>query len=144
MVLKKEVRRESFAVFHHCLVTYINFYVLLEWFCIIFIMYYQKYLKNMVWCRTRRSIGGSFHPSVTLHSQLFCLSHDGKMLISAGHWDCSVRVFSLTKNKTLCSVIRHFGKYYLLTLKDTKHIQFRAEHLLCLCELLNLFIFSKK
>ncbi|XP_046670158.1 neurobeachin-like protein 1 isoform X2 [Homalodisca vitripennis] len=58
--------------------------------------------------KSRRSIAGSFHPSITLHSQLFCVSHDGKMLITAGHWDCSVRVFSLTKNKTLVSVIRHF------------------------------------
>ncbi|XP_054270115.1 neurobeachin-like protein 1 [Macrosteles quadrilineatus] len=58
--------------------------------------------------KTRRSVSDSFHPSISPNSQLFCVSHDGKMLITAGHWDCSVRVYSLTKNKTLVSVIRHF------------------------------------
>ena len=33
---------------------------------------------------------------------------------SAGHWDCSVRAFSLTKNKTVAVAIRHFGKQALL------------------------------
>uniref|UniRef100_A0A1B6DB47 Neurobeachin-like protein 1 n=1 Tax=Clastoptera arizonana TaxID=38151 RepID=A0A1B6DB47_9HEMI len=58
--------------------------------------------------KMRRNLSGSFHPSVLLHSHLFALSHDAKLLYTAGHWDSSVHVFSLLKNKVIASVIRHF------------------------------------
>ncbi|XP_075228167.1 neurobeachin-like protein 1 [Lycorma delicatula] len=66
--------------------------------------------------KTRRNVGGSFHPSVGLHSKLFALSHDGKLLLTAGHWDASIRVFSLTRNKVVHSVVRHFDLVTCLAL----------------------------
>ncbi|XP_039288405.1 neurobeachin-like protein 1 isoform X2 [Nilaparvata lugens] len=66
--------------------------------------------------KTRRSVSGTFHPSIALHSQLFAVSHDGKLLFTAGHWDASIRVFSLTRNKFIASAIRHFDVVTCLAL----------------------------
>ncbi|CAH0384949.1 unnamed protein product [Bemisia tabaci] len=61
-------------------------------------------LSNPKLCR---SISGSFHPSVTLNNQMFAVSHDAKYLLSSGHWDSSIKVFSLIKGKTVISLTHH-------------------------------------
>ncbi|RZF32077.1 hypothetical protein LSTR_LSTR013881 [Laodelphax striatellus] len=71
---------------------------------------------TMVHVKTKRSLSGTFHPSIALHSKLFVLSHDGKLLLTAGHWDASIRVFSLTRNKYIASAIRHFDLVTCLAL----------------------------
>ncbi|XP_063234189.1 neurobeachin-like protein 1 isoform X2 [Bacillus rossius redtenbacheri] len=58
--------------------------------------------------KTRKRLSGPFHPSLPLGSQLFVVSHDARFLFSGGHWDSSLRVYSLVKNKTVASVRHHF------------------------------------
>ncbi|XP_065200473.1 neurobeachin-like protein 1 isoform X2 [Planococcus citri] len=61
-------------------------------------------VNNTKW---RRDLSGSFHPSIKLHNKLFVVSHDSKLLFSAGHWDCSIKIYSFTKNKFTHSLLRH-------------------------------------
>ncbi|KAL3216983.1 hypothetical protein MRX96_032641 [Rhipicephalus microplus] len=42
-----------------------------------------------------------------VHSRLFVLSSDGKFLVSGGHWDNSVRAYSLLRSKQVAHVILH-------------------------------------
>uniref|UniRef100_A0A667IIB2 Neurobeachin like 1 n=1 Tax=Lynx canadensis TaxID=61383 RepID=A0A667IIB2_LYNCA len=54
-----------------------------------------------------RSMNGPFAPGLEITSKLFIVSHDAKLLFSAGHWDNSIQVMSLTKGKTISHNIRH-------------------------------------
>lgn len=53
-----------------------------------------------------------FHPSIILNSHLFALSLDAKLLFTGGHWDSSLQVYSISKNKVVSSVISHFGELF--------------------------------
>lgn len=64
--------------------------------------------------RTTRKISGPFQPGQEVTSKLFVVTHDAKLLISAGHWDNSMRVFHLSKNKTVSHIIKHTGKLFFL------------------------------
>uniref|UniRef100_A0A4W3HUZ0 Neurobeachin-like protein 2 n=1 Tax=Callorhinchus milii TaxID=7868 RepID=A0A4W3HUZ0_CALMI len=57
--------------------------------------------------KTQRSVNGPFAPGLEMSSKLFVISHDGKLLFSAGHWDNSVRVTSVTKGKLVGQHVRH-------------------------------------
>uniref|UniRef100_H0VBD3 Neurobeachin like 1 n=1 Tax=Cavia porcellus TaxID=10141 RepID=H0VBD3_CAVPO len=57
--------------------------------------------------KTQRSMNGPFAPGLELTSKLFVVSHDAKLLFSAGHWDNSIQVMSLTKGKVISYNIRH-------------------------------------
>uniref|UniRef100_A0A5F8H4S1 Neurobeachin like 1 n=1 Tax=Monodelphis domestica TaxID=13616 RepID=A0A5F8H4S1_MONDO len=57
--------------------------------------------------KTQRGINGPFAPGLDITSKLFVVSHDAKLLFSAGHWDNSIRVTSLTKGKMIAQHIRH-------------------------------------
>ncbi|KAB1278886.1 Neurobeachin-like protein 1 [Camelus dromedarius] len=57
--------------------------------------------------KTQRSMNGPFAPGLEITSKLFIVSHDAKLLFSAGHWDNSIQVMSLTKGKTISHHIRH-------------------------------------
>lgn len=61
--------------------------------------------------RTQRSMNGPFAPGLEITSKLFIVSHDAKLLFSAGHWDNSIQVMSLTKGKLISHNIRHMGKH---------------------------------
>lgn len=61
--------------------------------------------------RTQRIMNGPFAPGLEITSKLFIVSHDAKLLFSAGHWDNSIQVMSLTKGKIISHNIRHMGKY---------------------------------
>uniref|UniRef100_A0A8C2NAX6 Neurobeachin like 1 n=1 Tax=Capra hircus TaxID=9925 RepID=A0A8C2NAX6_CAPHI len=57
--------------------------------------------------KTQRSMNGPFAPGLEITSKLFIVSHDAKLLFSAGHWDNSIQVMSLTKGKLISHNIRH-------------------------------------
>ncbi|KAG1669663.1 Neurobeachin-like protein 1 [Nymphon striatum] len=57
--------------------------------------------------KTTRKISGPFQPGLEVTSKLFVVTQDAKLLISAGHWDNSIRVFHLSKNKTVSHIIKH-------------------------------------
>ncbi|XP_053452909.1 neurobeachin-like protein 1 isoform X1 [Nycticebus coucang] len=57
--------------------------------------------------KTQRSMNGPFAPGLEVTSKLFVVSHDAKLLFSAGHWDNSIQVMSLTKGKIISHNIRH-------------------------------------
>ena len=61
--------------------------------------------------RTQRSLNGPFAPGLEITAKLFIVSHDAKLLFSAGHWDNSIQVMSLTKGKIISHNIRHMGKH---------------------------------
>ncbi|VCW97759.1 unnamed protein product [Gulo gulo] len=57
--------------------------------------------------KTQRIMNGPFAPGLEITSKLFIVSHDAKLLFSAGHWDNSIQVMSLTKGKIISHNIRH-------------------------------------
>ncbi|XP_075385717.1 neurobeachin-like protein 1 isoform X2 [Tenrec ecaudatus] len=57
--------------------------------------------------KTQRCMNGPFAPGLEVTSKLFVVSHDAKLLFSAGHWDNSIQVMSLTKGKIISHNIRH-------------------------------------
>ncbi|XP_029462161.1 neurobeachin-like protein 1 isoform X2 [Rhinatrema bivittatum] len=70
---------------------------------------YFTFLKDQTLTnpKTQRTISGPFTPGLEITAKLFVVSHDGKLLFSAGYWDNSIRVTSLTKGKLLAQHIRH-------------------------------------
>ena len=63
--------------------------------------------------RTKKSIAGPFDPNYEVDSKLFVLTHDSKLLISGGHWDNSLRVFSLSKYRNIAQIYQHSSiKFY--------------------------------
>lgn len=60
--------------------------------------------------RAQRTVNGPFAPGLEITSKLFVVSHDAKLLFSAGHWDNSIQAMSLTKGKIVSHNIRHIGK----------------------------------
>ncbi|KAM4836011.1 neurobeachin-like protein 1 [Thomomys bottae] len=68
--------------------------------------------------KTQRSMSGPFAPGLDITSKLFVVSHDGKLLFSAGHWDNSIQVMSLTRGKIISHNIRHMD---IVTCLATDH-----------------------
>ncbi|XP_072228514.1 neurobeachin-like protein 1 isoform X2 [Leuresthes tenuis] len=68
--------------------------------------------------KTQRFLSGPFAPGMEVASELFVVSHDGKLLFSGGHWDNSLRVTSLVKGKTVGQHIRHMD---IVTCLSTDH-----------------------
>jgi WD40 repeat protein len=73
----------------------------------------------------------TFAPGLQLTAKLFVASQDGKHVVSGGHWDNSLRVFSLLKGRHVASVVRHIdvvtcvaasGHYIMSGSKDTTSI----------------------
>ena len=52
-------------------------------------------------------------------SRLFAVSHDAKFVFSGGHWDWSLRVYSLLKSKMITSIIHHTDVITCLALDST-------------------------
>ena len=59
--------------------------------------------------RLRRCIAGPFITDLEVSSRLFAVTHDAKLIITAGHWDNSFRVFN-TRGKLLSRIVAHTGK----------------------------------
>lgn len=53
-------------------------------------------------------------PGLNVTSKMFALSHDAKLLFSCGHWDNSLRVYSIARNKQLAHIVQHRGNLLLL------------------------------
>ena len=49
----------------------------------------------------------TFASGHTLNANLFVVTQDGKHIVSGGHWDSSLRVFSIPKGRHVASVVRH-------------------------------------
>ena len=62
--------------------------------------------------RTRRYVPGPRSQDVEMTSRLFAVTPDAKLMFSAGHWDNSIRVYSLTKHKTVQTIRAHTGTLY--------------------------------
>ncbi|CAF1147923.1 unnamed protein product [Rotaria sordida] len=69
--------------------------------------------------RNRHIIAAPFAPSLEINSHLFAVSHDAKFVFSGGHWDWSLRVYSLLKSKMVGSLIHHTDIITCLTLDST-------------------------
>ena len=67
----------------------------------------------------RYIIAAPFSPSLQITSRLFAVSHDAKFIFSGGHWDWSLRVYSLFKSKIISSIIYHTDVITCLTLDST-------------------------
>jgi len=72
--------------------------------------------------RNRHIIAAPFFPSLEITSRLFAVSHDAKFVFSGGHWDWSLRVYSLLKSKMISSIIHHTDIITCLTLDSTGYI----------------------
>jgi WD40 repeat protein len=72
--------------------------------------------------RNRLTATAPFSPSIDVSSRLFAVSHDAKYVFSGGHWDFSLRIYSLFKSKTISSIIRHTDLITCLTLDSTGYI----------------------
>ncbi|XP_068687514.1 neurobeachin-like protein 1 [Montipora foliosa] len=70
--------------------------------------------------RLRRCIAGPFIIDLEVSSRLFVVTHDAKMIITAGHWDNSFRVFN-TKGKLLYRIVAHTDVVTCLSLDDDGH-----------------------
>ncbi|CAF5014839.1 unnamed protein product, partial [Rotaria sp. Silwood1] len=70
----------------------------------------------------RHIIAAPFSPSLEIKSHLFAVSHDAKFVFSGGHWDWSLRVYSLLKSKMTSSLIHHTDIITCLTLDSTGYI----------------------
>jgi hypothetical protein len=55
-------------------------------------------------------------PQMQVTRKLFAVSPDAKHVFSGGHWDNSLQVFSVSKTKTVCKVIRHMDVITCLSL----------------------------
>jgi hypothetical protein len=64
--------------------------------------------------RTKKSIAGPFEPNYEIDHKLFVLTHDSKLLFSGGHWDNSLKVFSLTKYRYIAQIYQHSSMNKLL------------------------------
>ena len=61
-------------------------------------------------CRLRRCIAGPFSPDMQVSSHMFAITHDARLIITAGHWDNSLRVFATRSNFCfVISIIKHPG-----------------------------------
>lgn len=70
----------------------------------------------------RHIIAAPFSPSIDITSRLFAVSHDAKFVFSGGHWDWSLRIYSLLKSKMITSMIHHSDVITCLTLDSTGYI----------------------
>ncbi|XP_068150111.1 LOW QUALITY PROTEIN: neurobeachin-like protein 1 [Drosophila tropicalis] len=68
--------------------------------------------------KNRKRVFGPFHPSQPIHSQLFAVSTDGKLLYAGGIWDNSLRIYNLNKGKVVASVTRHLDIITCLALDN--------------------------
>jgi WD40 repeat protein len=80
--------------------------------------------------KSKKSVAGPFDSQFEIDQRNFVLTHDSKLLITGGHWDNSLRVFSLTKYRNIahiyqnsnvitCLAIDYQGQYVVSGSMDT-------------------------
>ncbi|CAF3646804.1 unnamed protein product [Adineta steineri] len=72
--------------------------------------------------RNRLNTTAPFSPSIDINTRLFAVSHDAKFIYSGAHWDWSLRTYSITKAKTINSIVHHTDIITCLTLDSTGYI----------------------
>uniref|UniRef100_T1J5I8 BEACH domain-containing protein n=1 Tax=Strigamia maritima TaxID=126957 RepID=T1J5I8_STRMM len=58
--------------------------------------------------KIRKKIGNFFQPGLEVKADLFAVTHDGRLLITGGHWDNTIRVYSLVRGKVVSLVAGHW------------------------------------
>ncbi|ESO94157.1 hypothetical protein LOTGIDRAFT_232423 [Lottia gigantea] len=66
--------------------------------------------------KTKKHINGVFEPGLSIEAKLFTVSHDCKLLFSAGHWDNSLQVYHINKNKKINHITGHIDVITCLAL----------------------------
>jgi hypothetical protein len=70
--------------------------------------------------RTRKKFNSPFAPGMEVDAKLFVVTHDSKLLISAGHWDNSLQVYHIGKGRRISHICRHIGNgLYFVILSHT-------------------------
>lgn len=67
----------------------------------------MSHLHCCLYCRLQRTLGTLFAPGVSISPWLFAVTHDAKLVLSGGHWDNSLCVYSVPRSKTIASIVRH-------------------------------------
>ncbi|XP_060579246.1 neurobeachin-like protein 1, partial [Ruditapes philippinarum] len=57
--------------------------------------------------KTRKKFNSPFAPGMEVDAKLFVVTHDSKLLISAGHWDNSLQVYHIGKGRRISHICRH-------------------------------------
>lgn len=57
--------------------------------------------------KTRKRLPGGMSPGLKVTSKMFSVSHDAKLVFSCGHWDNSLRVYSIVRSKQVAHIVRH-------------------------------------
>jgi hypothetical protein len=73
--------------------------------------------------RTRKKFNSPFAPGIEVDAKLFVVTHDSKLLISAGHWDNSLQVYHIGKGRRISHICRHIGNglyFFILSPKEKK------------------------
>lgn len=89
-----------------------------------------------------KRLPGVFQPGARVDSGLFVLSSDARFLVSGGHWDNSVRAYSLLRGKQVAQVILHrdvvtclamdtCGMYLMSGSRDTTCILWELNQQVC-------------
>ncbi|ELT90958.1 hypothetical protein CAPTEDRAFT_18825 [Capitella teleta] len=73
--------------------------------------------------KLQRTLGTLFAPGVSISPWLFAVTHDAKLVLSGGHWDNSLCVYSVPRSKTIASIVRHNNIITCLALDNCgKHL----------------------
>ena len=59
-------------------------------------------------------MGAPFSPDINIGPNIFALTVDGKLLITVGHWDNTVRVYNPTRTKIVNCLRHHSGSYVIM------------------------------
>ncbi|XP_012936084.1 neurobeachin-like protein 1 [Aplysia californica] len=73
---------------------------------------------TMLSAKTKRRLAAPFSPGLRVSAKLFVVSHDAKLLFSAGYWDNSLQVYSLGRPKLINHIIRHIDIVTCLALDN--------------------------
>lgn len=68
--------------------------------------------------RNRKRISGPFHPALSMNSQMFAVSMDGRYLYAGGSWDNSLKVISVHRGKAVASITKHLDIITCIALDD--------------------------
>eukprot|EP00090_Calanus_glacialis_P023550 TRINITY_DN363_c0_g1_i1.p1 TRINITY_DN363_c0_g1~~TRINITY_DN363_c0_g1_i1.p1 ORF type:complete len:2732 (-),score=430.45 TRINITY_DN363_c0_g1_i1:184-7587(-) len=69
--------------------------------------YFEKDPSIQQNSKTKKKLPGPFIRGIVLKPRAFAVTPDAKYILYGGSWDCSMRVYSLSKAKEVCSSIRH-------------------------------------
>ncbi|EDO33951.1 predicted protein [Nematostella vectensis] len=81
--------------------------------------------------KLRRTVAGPFSPDVTVTSRHFAMTQDARLIITAGHWDNTIRVFSI-KGKLQSRITAHSDTVTCLSIdRDGHHLMTGSRDTTC-------------